>query len=406
MSKTNEKLLNNSILSELAQLIITDGNYISFINANKFAFENITPYDVFGINAFIGENEDISTIKDIAGKLINLFRNGLLRYKWNKDISVIKKLLDEGRAIKDKFNELKEFVKARDFEGLRNNIEIIDELKKRFLKMQNPIFSTLEERLDNPKPLKVMWELYDDVSVLHKELIEALDNKTTDLNKIIGNYFFLVLGIIEKEELLILPILSDKLSNSELLELEYEIDSYGYAFLKEESAITVDEHIIKSEEYLFESKNGKLTLDELISILGTVGDITFVDSNNKVKFFNTPHGHFARSASIIGRDVRNCHPEKSIHVVNEIIDKFKKGTEDRVDFWINIKGALILISYFAIRDKFNKYLGVLELTQDISKYKNIEGERRILDFDWVNFINNWICYDIIKVSKERRLDYD
>ena len=87
-----------------------------------------------------------------------------------------------------------------------------------------------------------------------------------------------------------------------------------------------------------------------------------------------------RSTSIIGRDVRNCHPSKSIHIVNEIIDKFRSGEENKVDFWINFKGRLILISYFAIRNKKNEYLGVMELTQDITEIKTIEGEKRILDF--------------------------
>ncbi|MFA7435748.1 MAG: PAS domain-containing protein [Bacilli bacterium] len=377
----NQNNNNLNYLNELVSIINNDKDAKEFYLQNKDKFLVVSPFDVFSITEFQNDKLEISRIKDIAGKIVNLLRTGLLAFDWNKNISLIQKLLNEANKIREKFNELKEYIKAKDFLKLRNNLDIVDELKKRFLKMQNVIFTVLEKKNINNKPLKVMWSLQDEVLIIHKKLLDELNNNSRNINITIGKYFFLVLGILEKEELFILPILSNVLKISEFEKIEKEIDSYGYAFISDAKEVSDEYNISKSEEYLFESKSGKLNLDELISILSCVGDITFVDNNNKVKFFNTPHQHFARSSSIIGRDVRNCHPEKSIHIVEEIIAKFRNGNEDRVDFWINIKGKLILISYFAIRNKENKYLGVLELTQDITDITKITGEKRILDFN-------------------------
>lgn len=380
----NKSLINSDkmiYLNKLVDLINDEKEAKEFYLENKDKFKEISPFEVFSIKVFSLDFEDISRIKEIAGKVVNLFRNGLLEYKWNKNISLIQKLLDEGKAIKNKFNGFKAYLKAKEYSKLKQELDIIDELKKRFLKMENVLFSILEAKDVNPKPLQVIWSLHDDVISLHKQLLDELESEAKELNITIGKYFFLVLGIIEKEELFILPILEKVLTVNELISLEKELDNYGYAFISEAKVEENDyEDITKDDDYLFNSKNGKLNLDELISILNCVGDITFVDSDNKVKFFNTPHKHFARSSSIIGRDVRNCHPSKSIDIVNEIIDRFRSGKEDRVDFWINIKGKLILISYFAIRNANNKYLGVLELTQDITDISGITGEKRIVDF--------------------------
>lgn len=367
------------LLNQVTSLIVKGNDPRDFYLENKNKFEIISPFEVFSIFYFLDENLEISEIKEIAGKLVNLFRNGLNNFKWNKNISLIQKLLKESTAIKNKFTELKSYIKTKDYNKLKSNLNIIDELKKRFFKMQNVIFSQIEFKINNPKPLKVMWSLHDDAVDLYKQLMNELNNNDKNLNQTIGKFFFLVLGILEKEELLILPTLSHILSLSEFEKFEKEMDSYGYAFISE-GVETNETYENTNDDYLFKSDNGMLMLDELVSILNCVGDITFVDSNNKVKFFNTPNKHFPRSSSIIGRDVRNCHPEKSIHIVNEIIDKFRKGEESRVDFWINFKSRLILISYFAIRNKNNKYLGVMELTQDITDIQKITGEKRILDF--------------------------
>ena len=109
-------------------------------------------------------------------------------------------------------------------------------------------------------------------------------------------------------------------------------------------------------------------------------DITFVDEEDRVRYFNKEGKRiFARSRKIIGIKVQKCHPQKSIHVVNQILEDFRNNKRDSANFWIGLKGRKIYIRYFAVRDKEGKYLGGLEVTQDITDIQKITGEKRLLD---------------------------
>ena len=123
-----------------------------------------------------------------------------------------------------------------------------------------------------------------------------------------------------------------------------------------------------------------LTKEELEAILDTIPvEISFIDKEDTVRYFNKEGRRiFPRTRAVIGRKVQQCHPGKSIHVVNQILDDFKKARRDIAKFWIKNKEHLIYIRYFAVRDREGNYLGCLEATQDITKIKKIEGEKRLL----------------------------
>ncbi len=125
---------------------------------------------------------------------------------------------------------------------------------------------------------------------------------------------------------------------------------------------------------------GSITKDELEALLNTLPvDITFVDKEDTVRYFSQNKERiFPRAKAIIGRKVQQCHPQKSVHVVNQILDDFRNGRRDLAEFWIQLEERLILIRYFAVRSKDNEYLGCLEVTQDITDLKKIEGEKRLL----------------------------
>ena len=111
-------------------------------------------------------------------------------------------------------------------------------------------------------------------------------------------------------------------------------------------------------------------------------DFTFVDNNNSVKFYNdTDHRVFPRSKNVIGRDVKNCHPRKSIHLVEEIIEKFRKGEKDKIEFWIDKGDVFIYIYYVAVRDENGVYKGVLEMMQDCTHIRSLKGSRTLLTWD-------------------------
>ncbi|MBC7131123.1 DUF438 domain-containing protein, partial [Candidatus Bathyarchaeota archaeon] len=130
-------------------------------------------------------------------------------------------------------------------------------------------------------------------------------------------------------------------------------------------------------------ETGSLTKEEVEAILNTLPvDITFVDKDDRVKFFNKAEKRiFVRTKAVIGRKVQFCHPQKSVHIVNRILEAFKKGEKDVAEFWIQAGDRLVHIRYFPVRDAEGNYLGVLEVTQDITDIKKIEGEKRLLDWE-------------------------
>jgi len=110
-------------------------------------------------------------------------------------------------------------------------------------------------------------------------------------------------------------------------------------------------------------------------------EISFVNENDEVKYFNKNGDRiFPRPRSIVGKKVQQCHPQKSLHKVLQILEAFKNGKKDAAEFWINLKGRQIYIRYFPVQDKDGKYLGTLEVSQDITDIKKIEGEKRLLDW--------------------------
>jgi PAS domain S-box-containing protein len=111
-------------------------------------------------------------------------------------------------------------------------------------------------------------------------------------------------------------------------------------------------------------------------------DITYVDENDRVIFYNRGEERtFPRSKNIIGREVRFCHPPKSVDTVLKILEEFKKGSQNVADFRIHVKGRYILIRYFAVRDADGTYRGVVEMSQDITDIQTLEGEQRLLDWE-------------------------
>ncbi|MCK4438138.1 DUF438 domain-containing protein [Candidatus Bathyarchaeota archaeon] len=126
---------------------------------------------------------------------------------------------------------------------------------------------------------------------------------------------------------------------------------------------------------------GKVSEDTLAILLDALPfEFSFVDSDDKVQLFNKNGDRiFPRSESVIGLKVQNCHPHKSVDKVEKILEEMKAGEREHADFWINLKDKKIQIRYFAVRDPEGKYLGCLEVSQDITEIQKLEGEKRLLD---------------------------
>ena len=138
--------------------------------------------------------------------------------------------------------------------------------------------------------------------------------------------------------------------------------------------------ISNKKEGMIPFETGTLSKEEIEAIFNTLPvDITFLDKEDTVRYFSQSKERiFPRTKAVIGLKVQQCHPQRSLHIVNQILEDFKNGRRDSATFWINLKGRLIYIRYFAVQDKNGDYLGCLEVTQDITDIKNIEGEKRLL----------------------------
>jgi DUF438 domain-containing protein len=114
-------------------------------------------------------------------------------------------------------------------------------------------------------------------------------------------------------------------------------------------------------------------------------DVTFVDPDNIVRYYSEGRPRiFERTPDVIGRSVLRCHPPSSVHRVKRILDDFHAGIRDSAEFWISMKGTapeprFIHIRYFAVRDSGGQFQGTIEVTQDVTAIRKLQGERRLLD---------------------------
>jgi DUF438 domain-containing protein len=138
----------------------------------------------------------------------------------------------------------------------------------------------------------------------------------------------------------------------------------------------------KKTDGAIDLSRGRLTAEQIDLLLKRLPvDVTFVDENDRVRYYSdTKDRIFPRGPGVIGREVQNCHPPKSLNVVNAIVEAFKNKTRDKAEFWIQRGGKFILIRYFPLYDGAGKYRGVLEVSQDATEIRSLQGERRLLDW--------------------------
>ena len=142
-----------------------------------------------------------------------------------------------------------------------------------------------------------------------------------------------------------------------------------------------DQSKVPAPTGIMQFENGTLTKEQLDNLLNTTPfEITFIDENDTVRYFNKPEKViFVRTKAIIGRKVQNCHPAKSLDTVTKIIESFKTGKKNLAEFWINMGSRMVHIRFFAVRDLVGKYLGTMEVVQDITDIQKLQGEKRLLD---------------------------
>ncbi|OGO89067.1 MAG: PAS domain S-box protein [Clostridiales bacterium GWF2_36_10] len=275
-------------------------------------------------------------------------------------------------------------------ETIKNLKHALDELAKidiHSLRKENLLFPYME-KYGITGPPKVMWGVDDDIRSQIKQAISLISSKkftVTELQEKVAALTEKVTEMIFKEENIMLPMLLETLTQDEWIKIADESSEIGYLIDRipvwspsSENEMTVEKE--KTEPGIITLPSGVLRINELVGMLDTLPfDITFVDKDDIVKYFSQGTERiFPRTKAIIGRNVSNCHPPASVHIVQKIVEDFKSGKKDHEDFWINMGGKLVYIRYFAVRNKDSEYLGVLEVTQNIKPIQEITGEKRLM----------------------------
>jgi DUF438 domain-containing protein len=265
-------------------------------------------------------------------------------------------------------------------------LEDLAKIDIHYSKKENLMFPYLE-KYGITAPPKVMWGVDDEVRSQLKEVRQRIISGDTGNEFVTATEELLtkITEMIYKEENILLPMLIEHLTQQEWKTIDDESAEIGHLVEKLGQWHPVEEKqsVVVAEDKLpgiITLPSGVFTTEELTHVLNALPfDITFVDKNDKVKYFSQGKERiFARTKAIIGREVSNCHPPASVHVVEQIVADLKSGKKDHEDFWISMKGQYIFIRYFAVRDEQGEYLGVLEVTQNIKPLQEITGEKRLV----------------------------
>ncbi|MEM3437377.1 MAG: DUF438 domain-containing protein [Nitrososphaerales archaeon] len=350
------------------------------------------------------KREEIQRLCDIH---LAVFKEQLEKQKLTVKIEEPIQILMEEHKILQKISEnlyqvVEEIRKVEDVNDIKISQikEIVKELldaEKHYLREENVLFPLLEKH-GITEPPAIMWMEHNQLREKKKRLQEIVENYHTlsfqDFKEKLHQFSKSIIDILSshifKENNILFPTALHVIKEDEWMSAKKDFDEIGYCCFTPQHLIGKEEKKIKDEAEstntigkLLDFETGSLSKEEIEALLDTLPlDITFVDANDTVRYFNKAGKRFfIRTKAIIGRKVQLCHPQKSIHIVNRILDAFKKGERDVAEFWIQKNERLIHIRYFAVRDKNGKYLGTMEVTQDITDLKKIEGEKRLLDWE-------------------------
>jgi len=315
-------------------------------------------------------------------------------------------LIEEHRVMLEKAERLETLVKMLEeacdsvyvgeaLTELQTLMRDFQDSEKHYLREENVLFPTMEKH-GVTEPPAIMWMEHNRIREIKKKLHNTVEKWNTlpysDFKKrlskdaeplcsVLPDHFF-------KENNILFPTALQAVTDKEWEGIRREFDEIGYPgftpsnVLAAFHAASSAPKAAKPPETAWQFETGSLSKEEAEAILDTLPvDISFIDKDDRVKYFNKAEKRiFVRTKAVIGRSVQLCHPQKSVHIVNKIIEAFTTGEKNTAEFWITMNNRLVHIRYFAVRDKNGKYLGTMEVTQDLTDLKKIEGERRLLDW--------------------------
>ena len=388
------------ILKELIKRLHEGGGVEELREQFKELIRQTTPVEISQIEEeLIKEGMPREEIHRLCDIHLEAFRESVERETLElEEGHPLRILMEEHRVLLDLAGRLRELAgKAGSEDRIAEMAEIIELLRNsedHYLREENALFPYLEKH-GVTEPPSIMWTEHDTIRSMKKEIFklferyrsEGSDEWMSKLSQMAEGLLNFLSSHFYKENRVLFPTALRVIDPGEWPEIKAQFDEIGY-FHGEKPAtgspMTAEaEKTEKSPAGEVKLGMGSLTPEELDAMLNTLPvDITFVGSDDRVKYFNlAPDRIFVRTKGVIGRTVQKCHPQKSVDVVERILRDFKSGKRDVAEFWLRVRGKMVHIRYFAVRNREGKYLGTLEVTQDITEIQKLTGEKRIYDFE-------------------------
>lgn len=384
--------------------------------ALKDRVQHLAPYEIAIIEQEMVEETEDECVKEDIQAMLEVFQDVLVTKEQslpeNHPISCYRR---ENTKMKELLLSVEDLVQ---YPVIKNQwLELYEELLKfkiHLSRKQNQLYPVLEKK-GFTRPTTTMWTLddfiRDEIAECYKLLLEDKEEE------FIGKQAELVADVrdlMDKEENILYPTSLEMISDEEFRYMAEGDQEIGFAYITvdkdktdipkssassaassplsglssapgfaEELAGLLGKYGFNNKEEKLNVTTGQLTLEQINLIYQHMPvDLSYVDENELVCFYtDTKHRVFPRSKNVIGRDVKNCHPKASVHIVEEIIKKFRSGEQDKAEFWINKPDLFIYIVYFAVRDENGKFRGVLEMMQDCTHIRSLQGSQTLLTWE-------------------------
>lgn len=365
------------------------------------AFQGVSATEISEVEqALVAEGLPISEIQRLCDVHAAVFKGSIAEIHQSDDLSKIPghpanvlKLENQHieRLVTSRIEpHLASLPNANAFEALQEGVRALAAIDLHYVRKENMLFPYME-KYGIVAPPKVMWGVHDEIRAQIKEVLALMAEQGPSAPALREKAAALaekVLEMIFKEEKIMLPMLLEHLTPDEWRSIAADSADMGYMIedvpkwgLPGDGKLpTGMEKMEAPAPGSINMPSGVMKVEELIAVLNTLPfDMTFVDKEGVVRYFSEGKERiFPRARSIIGRQVANCHPPASVHVVEKIVEDLQSGEKDHEDFWINMGDKYVLIRYFAVRDEQGEYMGVLEVSQNIKPIQEITGEKRLV----------------------------
>jgi DUF438 domain-containing protein len=386
---------------------------------------NVSPEEIAQMEqSLIAEGVPVEQVQQVCDVHVQVFEQSLGRRKRSRVLPghPVHTYLEENKVLRRILGRMRPLLKqaprGRRMEETEREIEELKKVELHYRRKENQLFPFLE-RAGFAGPSKVMWGKHDEIRRKLREVESAYRRKDWKHFQVEGRALLRALRrMIFMEERILFPTSLKKLSDRHWVEIRRGEGEIGYAWIEPgnlwDPSVVLASSLARdlgkarapgedgsggaptagaaaggeapgsaasgSEQILLDV--GELAPEQVNLMLKNLPvDITFVDENDRVRYYSQGRERiFPRSPAVIGRAVQNCHPPSSVHVVEKILDSFKRKEKDAAEFWLPLNDRFIHIRYFPLFDREGDYRGVMEVSQDVTEIRALKGQKRLLDW--------------------------